>query len=187
MGITVTPTALDGVLLVEAQRFDDDRGFFMESYRRDRYHEIGIGYAFVQDNHSRSRRGVLRGLHLQDPSAPMAKLVRCSAGEVLDVAVDLRSESPTFGRFVSAVLSDANQRQLLVPEGFGHGFVTLSESADVEYKCSNYYAPDSELTLAWNDPELAIDWGVAEPIVSAKDEAGISLRQYRELPAGRRF
>lgn len=186
MAIKVSQTPISGLLIVDVDRFGDERGFFMETYNRDRYVEAGIAETFVQDNHSRSHRGVLRGLHLQDRTAPMAKLVRCSAGEVLDVAVDLRTGSSTFGRWHAEMLTEENSRQLMIPAGFGHGFVTLSDTADLQYKCSNLYAPASEVTVAWDDPEIGIDWGVGSPQVSDRDAAGISLAEYRELEA-RRF
>jgi dTDP-4-dehydrorhamnose 3,5-epimerase len=183
MAIRVTPTDLDGVLIVEPDLFRDERGFFLETYRQDRYAEQGVDCAFVQDNHSQSRQGVLRGLHYQDLSAPQAKLVRCSRGAILDVAVDLRAGSPTFGRWVAVELSDENARQLFVPVGFGHGFLTLSETAEVQYKCSGYYAPAAEGAVRWDDPEIGIVWPVERPVVSAKDQAAQSLATYRERPA----
>jgi dTDP-4-dehydrorhamnose 3,5-epimerase len=137
----------------------------------------------VQDNHSLSARGVLRGIHYQDLSAPMDKLVRCSRGAILDVAVDLRAGSPTFGRWVAVELSDENARQLFVPVGFGHAFLTLSEQAEVQYKCSGYYTPKAEGAVRWDDPELAIDWPFEGPLVSAKDQAAQSLAAYCAQPA----
>jgi dTDP-4-dehydrorhamnose 3,5-epimerase len=182
--LRVIPTALDRVVIIETDFFKDGRGFFIESYHRRDFAAHGLGYEFVQDNHSRSARGVLRGLHYQDMRAPMAKLVRCTEGAVLDVAVDIRAGSPTFGQAVTAELTGDNMRQLMIPAGFAHGFLALSDSADVQYKCSGYYTPEAEGTLAWNDPEVGIEWPVAEPTVSAKDAAGQSLREYR---AGPRF
>lgn len=182
MAIRVYPTELEGVLIVEPDVFRDERGFFLETYHHRRYAEQGIDCEFVQDNHSRSARGVLRGLHFQDLSAPMAKLVRCSHGAILDVAVDLRLGSPTFGHHVAVELSDENARQLFVPVGFGHGFLTLSESAEVQYKCSGFYTPAAEGAVRWDDPELAIDWPVDDPLVSAKDRQAITLDEYRKRP-----
>lgn len=179
----VLTTELDGVLIVEPTIFRDERGFFLESYHQGRYAEHGIDVTFVQDNHSLSRAGVLRGLHYQDLSAPMAKLVRCSRGAILDVAVDLRAGSPTFGRWVAVELSDENARQLYVPVGFGHGFLTLSEVAEVQYKCSGFYAPAAEGAVRWDDPEIGIAWPVADPVISAKDQVARSLAEYRERPA----
>jgi dTDP-4-dehydrorhamnose 3,5-epimerase len=161
----------------------DDRGFFFESYHKRRFSELGVTDEFVQDNHSRSMYGVLRGIHYQDLSAPMSKLVRCTLGRILDVAVDLRTGSPTFGRWWAGELSADNLRQLLVPVGFGHAFLTLSEVAEVQYKCSGYYTPGAEGAIVWNDPELAIDWPIRDPIVSAKDRGAPSLRAYRKAPA----
>lgn len=183
MDITLIPTKLTGVVVIESHFSKDSRGFFIESYHRERFHENGIDYEFVQDNHSRSARGVLRGLHYQDQRAPMAKLVRCTLGNILDVAVDLRPSSPSFGRWISVELSEDNKRQLLVPVGFGHGFLTLSEFADVQYKCSNYYRPETEGVVKWDDPELEIDWGIQDPTLSSRDTNGMSFADYRQNPA----
>ena len=169
--------------MIEPDVFRDDRGFFFESYHKQRFAELGVTDEFVQDNHSRSMQGVLRGIHYQDMSAPMAKLVRCTLGRILDVAVDLRAGSPTFGRWSAAELSADNKRQLLVPVGFGHAFLTLSDVAEVQYKCSGFYTPAAEGAIVWNDPELAIDWPIKDPVVSAKDRAAPSLRSYRKTPA----
>ncbi|MBP1464099.1 dTDP-4-dehydrorhamnose 3,5-epimerase [Candidatus Chloroploca sp. M-50] len=183
MAIRITKTELDGVLIVEPDLFRDERGFFLETYRQDLYVAEGITCSFVQDNHSQSRQGVLRGLHYQDLTAPMAKLVRCSRGTILDVAVDLRIGSPTFGRWVAAELSDQNARQLFIPVGFGHGFLTLSAVAEVQYKCSGYYAPAAEGAVRWDDPALGIIWPVADPIVSLRDQQAQSIAAYGERPA----
>lgn len=183
MAIRLTPTKLDGVVLIDTDFFRDERGFFIEVWHKQRYIEAGLDYDFVQDNHSRSSQKVLRGLHYQDTTAPMGKLVRCTAGAILDVAVDLRLSSPTFGQWVSAELSAKNMRQIMVPDGFGHGFVTLSASAEVQYKCTGLYAPSSEGTVAWNDREIGIEWPLANPILSARDQAGMSLAEYRRTPA----
>jgi len=169
----VTPTAIPDVKLVEPRVFGDDRGFFYESWNARTLAAAGIDAVFVQDNHSRSRRGVLRGLHYQIEHA-QGKLVRCVIGEVYDVAVDLRRSSPTFGRHVGMILSSTNQRMLWVPPGFAHGFVVLSETADFLYKTTDYWFPEHERTLLWNDPALGIEWPLAgTPIVNAKDAAGI--------------
>ncbi len=183
--ITVSETPLAGVLSIQPVVHGDERGVFLETYHRERYREAGIDLGFVQDNHSRSRKGVLRGFHYQDLSAPMAKLVRCAAGAVLDIVVDLRVGSPTFGKSFAIELTGENHRQLLVPVGFGHAFLTLSEQADVEYKCSGYYEPSAEHTIAWNDPEIAVTWPTTNPIVSAKDARGMTLADYRARPAFR--
>lgn len=166
----VTATDLPGVLVLEPQVFEDDRGWFAETYRADRYAAVGIRDCFVQDNHSQSRRGVLRGLHGQR-RRPQAKLVRVVAGEIFDVAVDVRLGSPTFGRWVGILLSSANRRQCYVPVGFLHGFCVLSETAEVEYKCSEVYLPEDEIGVRWDDPALGIAWPVRSPILSPKDAA----------------
>lgn len=176
----VTPTRLPEVLIFEPRVFGDERGFFLESFRQAVFDEaVGRHFDFVQDNHSRSRRGVLRGLHYQlDPMA-QGKLVRVTQGCVLDVAVDLRRSSPRFGQWVGVELSGENHRQLWVPPGFAHGFLVLSDSADFLYKTTNYYAPQAERCIRWDDPAIGIDWpdaGVA-PQVSAKDAQGVSLTQ----------
>ncbi|MCX6113676.1 MAG: dTDP-4-dehydrorhamnose 3,5-epimerase [Proteobacteria bacterium] len=170
--------AIPDIVMIEPKLFGDDRGFFFESFNHKRFEEvISRRVSFVQDNHSRSVRGVLRGLHYQIKE-PQGKLVRVIAGEVFDVVVDLRKGSQTFGRWVGEVLSEANKKQLWIPEGFAHGFVVLSESADFLYKTTEYYAAQHERCLAWNDPTLKIDWQIQEtPIVSAKDAQGLSLQE----------
>jgi dTDP-4-dehydrorhamnose 3,5-epimerase len=171
----ITPTAIPDVKLVEPRVFGDDRGFFYESWNARTLAAAGIDAAFVQDNHSRSRRGVLRGLHYQIEHA-QGKLVRCVIGEVYDVAVDLRRASPTFGRHVGMILSSTNKRMLWVPPGFAHGFVVLSETADFLYKTTDYWFAEHERTLLWNDPALAIDWRFHDtPLLAAKDVAGLPL------------
>lgn len=169
----ITPLAIPEVILLEPSVFGDDRGFFFESFNHRVFEEIiGRKVQFVQDNHSRSTQGVLRGLHYQIQQ-PQGKLVRVVQGEVFDVAVDLRTSSPHFGKWVGAVLNANNKHQLWVPEGFGHGFVVLSETAEFLYKTTDYYAPAHERCIAWNDPTLAIDWRMnGEPTVSAKDALG---------------
>jgi dTDP-4-dehydrorhamnose 3,5-epimerase len=181
--ITIKPTRLKDVLLITTDYFVDERGFFIENWSRRVYHEAGFDVEFVQDNHSRSRGGVLRGLHYQDMSAPMGKLVRCTLGRIFDVAVDLRVGSPTFAQWVGAELSEETMDQLWVPPGFGHGFAVLSEGADVQYKQSGYYEPSAEGTLAWNDPQVGITWPVVDPLVSEKDSRGMLLEEYLEAPA----
>ena len=181
------PTALADVLIFEPKVFGDARGFFMESYNQRAFAEAaGLEIDFVQDNHSRSRKGVLRGLHYQIQQ-PQGKLVRVTSGAVFDVAVDVRRSSPTFGRWVGVELTAENHRQLWVPAGMAHGFVVLSESADFLYKTTDYYAPQFERSIAWNDPAIGIDWplaahGIDAPLLSAKDRAGVPLAQ-AELPA----
>ncbi len=183
MDIRVIPTRIPDVVTIETDFFQDDRGFFIESYHRQNYAIHGITDEFVQDNHSRSRRGVLRGFHYQDDSAPMGKLVRCLEGEILDVAVDLRVGSPTFGQWVAVELTGDNKRQVLIPRGFGHAFLTLSDSADVFYKCTGLYTPGAEGTIAWDDPDISVDWPLNDPALSQRDENGVSLREYRQNPA----
>jgi dTDP-4-dehydrorhamnose 3,5-epimerase len=169
-------TSLPGVVIVEPRVFGDERGFFFESYNEKAFAELGIGERFVQDNHSSSRRNVLRGLHYQIKQA-QGKLVRVVEGDILDVAVDLRRSSPTFGGWEAVRLSGENKRMLWIPAGFAHGFRVISETAQVLYKATDYYAPEHERTVAWNDPELKIGWEVeSEPIVSAKDQRGVALR-----------
>lgn len=171
-----TRLAIPDVLLLEPKVFGDDRGFFFESYNQVQFEAaIGRSATFVQDNHSRSARNVLRGLHYQILQ-PQGKLVHVVAGEVFDVAVDIRRSSPTFGQWVGEILSDENKRQMWIPEGFAHGFLVLSNSADFLYKTTDYYAPAYERCIAWNDPELAIAWPFdATPSLSAKDALGMSL------------
>jgi dTDP-4-dehydrorhamnose 3,5-epimerase len=165
----ITPTDLPGVMLIEPTVFSDARGFFMESYHVQRYVEAGLPGAFVQDNYSRSRRGVLRGLHYQLHHS-QGKLVWVTRGEVFDVVVDIRQGSPTFGRWLGVVLAEDNPRQLYVPPGFAHGFCTLSDTADFLYKCNDFYHPDDESGILWCDPDLAISWPVFAPILSPKDQ-----------------
>ena len=172
----VQATQIAGVLIVEPAVFGDDRGFFLESFNRRAMREIGIDAHFVQDNHSRSQRNVLRGLHYQI-GQPQGKLVRVVSGTVFDVAVDLRRNSPTFGRWVGVELSAENKRMFWMPPGMAHGFIVLSDSADFLYKATAYYAPEFERTILWNDPDLGIRWPlVGEPILSSKDAAGLSFR-----------
>jgi len=172
----VIETKLQGVLIVEPKVFEDQRGFFFESYSYREYAAHGIGDVFVQDNHSRSVQGSLRGLHYQTPPG-QAKLVRVALGEVFDVAVDIRWGSPTFGQWVGVILSAENKRQLYIPPGFAHGFCVTSEVADFLYKCSNYYSPQDERGIAWDDPDLAIEWPVANPLLSQRDQRHPRLRQ----------
>jgi dTDP-4-dehydrorhamnose 3,5-epimerase len=168
-----TPLAIPDVFLIEPQVFGDERGFFFESFNHARFEEaIGLKVTFVQDNHSKSAKGVLRGLHFQDPK-PQGKLVRVTQGEVFDVAVDIRKDSPTFGRWVGETLSAENKQQLWIPEGLAHGFLVLSETAEFLYKTTDYYAPSNEGCIAWDDPTLAIAWPLdAPPVLSLKDKNG---------------
>lgn len=165
-----TETELKGVYIVEPRVFGDNRGFFMESYSKRVFEKAGLHYDFVQDNHSSSVvKGTLRGIHFQRGDKAQAKLVRCARGAVLDVAVDLRPSSPTYKKWVAVELSEENKRQLLIPRGFGHGFVTLSDDVEFLYKADNYYDPEAEGGVRWNDPEIGVDWGVEHPILSQKD------------------
>ncbi len=175
----IEQTALAQLLVLTPRYFRDERGFFVESYNKRAFSEAAeADFDFVQDNHSRSTRGVLRGLHYQLPPRAQGKLVRVADGEIFDVGVDLRGGSPTFGRWFGIVLSAEKGNQLWIPPGFAHGFLTLSETADVLYKASDYYAPDRERTIAWDDPAIGIDWPLAgEPILSAKDSAAPRLEQ----------
>ncbi len=173
-----TPLAIGDVILLEPRCFSDSRGFFFESYNQRTFEQaIGRSVQFVQDNHSSSTKGVLRGLHFQIQQ-PQGKLVRVLAGEVFDVAVDLRQDSPTFGQWVGALLSAQNRQQIWIPEGFAHGFMVLSEHAEVLYKATDFYAPQHERCLLWSDPEIAVDWPLeTEPLLSEKDHAGKRLRE----------
>jgi dTDP-4-dehydrorhamnose 3,5-epimerase len=175
-------TPLPGVLLIEPDVFTDDRGFFMETYHLERFREAGIAAPFVQDNHSRSARGVLRGLHYQEPN-PQGKLVRCTRGALFDVAVDIRTGSPTFGRWYGTELSDSNRRQLWIPPGFAHGFCALEDDSDLVYKCTAFYDAASDRVIRWNDPAIAIAWPVTTPLLSAKDAGAPRLQDAPVLPS----
>ena len=171
------PTKLDGVWIVEPKVFGDHRGFFMESWSKRAFEEAGLHYDFVQDNHSSSTvKGTLRGIQFQKGDKAQAKLVRCVKGAVLDVAVDLRPSSPTYKQWVGVELSAENKRQLLIPRGFGHGFVTLTDDVEFLYKADNFYAPEADGGIRWNDPELAVEWGVENPILSKKDSESPFLK-----------
>ncbi len=176
--MNVKQTALPGVLVIEPRVHHDGRGFFLETYHAGRYRDAGLAATFVQDNHSRSVRGTLRGLHWQEEH-PQGKLVRVLAGEIFDVAVDIRSDSPTFGRWVGVELSAENFRQIYVPPGFAHGFCVTSDIAEVEYKCTDFYDPPSERGLIWNDRDVGIAWPVADPILSARDRVHPTLAELR--------
>lgn len=174
---------IEGLLIVEPKVFGDSRGYFMESWNQQRYQDAGLSAPFVQDNFSFSRRGALRGLHFQNPN-PQGKLVSVLDGEVFDVVVDLRRQSPTFGRHEAVRLSGDNKKQFYVPPGFAHGFQVLSETALFHYKCTTFYSPKDEMTLLWNDPEIGIEWPLPNPTLSEKDGKGLRLR---ELPVARFF
>ena len=176
--MNVIETALPGVLISEPKAFGDHRGFFLETFQVERYREAGITLPFVQDNHSRSQRGVLRGLHFQK-TRPQGKLVSVSRGAVYDVAVDIDPASATYGRFVGVELNDDNHRQMWVPPGYAHGFCVLSEVADFQYKCTDFYFPADEGGLLWNDPDVGIPWPITEPQLSAKDIDNPRLRDLK--------
>lgn len=182
MELTIHKTKLSGVVVIETNAFRDHRGFFIENYHQQRYNDAGLTYTFVQDNHSRSGAKVLRGLHYQDMTAPMGKLVRCTLGAIFDVAVDLRMGSPTFGQWVAVELSADNMKQIMVPPGFAHGFATLSDVAEVQYKCTGHYNPASEGAIRWNDSDVGIVWPFDDPIVSAKDATAPTLQDYLKNP-----
>jgi len=172
----VTESGIKGVFIIEPDVYKDDRGFFMETFHIERYRKLlGINLEFVQDNISRSSKNVLRGMHFQK-NYPQGKIVKASRGEILDVIVDLRKDSPTYGTWESFRLSEKNKLQVWIPPGFAHGFLVISDSADFEYKCTEYYHPEDELCLKWDDPEVAIDWPINDPIISEKDKKGLSLK-----------
>lgn len=177
----IEKTALSGVVVITPRRFGDARGWFSETWNAERMAEAGLDLAFVQDNHSLSAtKGTLRGLHYQRPPHAQDKLVRCTRGEIFDVAVDIRKGSPTYGKWVGEVLSAENGRQLLIPKGFLHGFVTLTADCEVQYKCTDVYAPDCDGGIRWNDPTIGIDWGLGDtaPVLSAKDEVAPLLADF---------
>ena len=175
--MTFIKTALEGVYIVEPKVFGDRRGFFMESWSEREFEAAGLHNTFVQDNHSSSTvKGTLRGIHFQRGEKAQAKLVRCVKGAVLDVAVDLRPSSPMYKKWVAVELSTENKRQLLIPRGFGHGFVTLTDEVEFLYKADNPYAPEADGGIRWNDPELAVDWGVEQPVLSEKDSSAPLLK-----------
>lgn len=179
----IQETSLPGVMIIEPKLYQDTRGFFYESFQHIKYQELGIKKSFVQDNVSRSAKNVLRGLHYQ-LKHPQAKLVFVSRGAVLDVAVDIRRGSPTFGNWISVELNDENHRQLYIPEGFAHGFLALSDEVDFFYKCTDYYDPTSEFGIRWDDPNIGITWGITDPLLSDKDSVYPLLNQLspQQLP-----
>lgn len=177
--MNIIETSLPGVLLIEPKAFGDQRGFFLETFQADRYRDAGIELDFVQDNLSRSAKGVLRGLHYQ-LRYPQGKLVSVIRGEVFDVAVDIRQGSPHFGKWYGAILNDENHHQLYVPPGFAHGFCVMSDIVDFQYKCTDYYHPEDEAGVIWNDPSIGIDWQIASPNLSAKDSV---LPVLADIPA----
>jgi len=174
------PTEMDEVALIEPTIHGDDRGFFVETFRANEMAELGIGFEFVQENHSRSGAHVLRGIHVQPDQA---KLIRCARGRIFDVAVDLRPDSPTYRRWEGYELDDADHRQLLIPAGFGHGFCVLSDEADVIYRVSRYYDPELEWGVAWDDPEIAVDWPIRDPVLSERDRSAPRLSDVAGTPS----
>jgi dTDP-4-dehydrorhamnose 3,5-epimerase len=183
MKTRVTHTLIPDLVVVNVDYFEDDRGFFIESWNKRDFAEAGLPYDFVQDSHSRSVYRVLRGLHYQDMREPMAKLVRCTLGRILDVAVDLRLSSPAFGKWFSIELTAENKKMLFVPVGFAHGFATLSDLCEVQYKQTGYYQPAAEGGILWNDPDVGVKWPFADPILSIRDRNQASLHQYLKQPA----
>jgi len=179
MDVKINQLAIPGVFVIEPKCFEDNRGYFMETYHQQKYQKAGIDQAFVQDNHSHSSQGVLRGLHYQLKN-PQGKLIYAVTGTIFDVAVDIRKGSPTFGQWTGAELSAENKRQIYVPQGFAHGFVGWSESADIIYKCTDLYTPGDEYGVLWSDPEIGIDWPVEHPILSQKDLENHTLNQISE-------
>ena len=173
----VIQTEIPDVKIIQPKVYEDDRGFFLETFEQKRYQEmLDIDFNFVQDNHSRSQKNVLRGLHFQKEN-PQGKLVRVVRGEVFDVAVDIRKDSSTYGKWVGVILSEDNKSQLWIPPGLAHGFLVMSDIADFEYKCTNYYDPNSERCLLWNDPTVNINWPISTPILSEKDKLGKTLQE----------
>jgi len=186
MQIKVEKTEIDGVVVVIPEVFEDDRGFFMEVFRADQFRTLGLPHEFVQDNHSRSARGVLRGLHFQwEP--PMGKLMRVTYGSAFLVAVDIRKGSPTLGQWFGAEISAQNKQQIYAPAGFARGFCVLSDSAEIQYKCTGVYNSKAESGILWNDPEIGIDWPIKEPVLSAKDAVAQPLAQWLSKPESDNF
>ncbi len=179
--MNVINTELPGVILIEPRVFADDRGFFMETYNAALFRDAGLPQHFVQDNHSQSKRGVLRGLHYQEPN-PQGKLIRCTRGAIFDVAVDIRRGSPSFGKWLGMELTEENKRMLWVPPGFAHGFASLTDDSDVLYKCTSLYDGPSDRSILWNDPEIGIRWPLTDALLSPKDAAAPRLRDAQVLP-----
>ena len=183
MKARITETPFGGLLIVDIEHFQDERGFFLESWNRRDFESAGIFADFVQDSHSASRYGVLRGMHYQDKRAPTAKLVRCTVGRILDAVVDFRADSPTFGKAFTVELTDKNKTMLWVPVGFAHGFATMSDYCEVQYKQTDFYNPETEGGIAWNDPDIRIAWPYTDPILSQRDQSQKSFAEYRKNPA----
>ncbi len=183
MKARVTATPLPDLAVIQVDYFKDERGFFIESWHKRDFAEAGLTAEFVQESHSSSKYGVLRGMHYQDMRAPQGKLVRCTVGRILDVAIDLRASSSTFGKWFGIELSADNKTLLYVPVGFAHGFATLSDYCEVQYKQTEYYRPETEGGIAWNDPEIGIQWPYTNPVLSGKDQRQMSFQNYRDNPA----
>jgi dTDP-4-dehydrorhamnose 3,5-epimerase len=181
----LTPTPLDGLVILDLDYHEDERGFFLESWHKRDFAAAGLALEFVQANHSRSAHGVLRGIHYQDMTAPLGKLVRCTVGRIFDVGVDLRVSSPTFGQWFGVDLSAENKRQFWLPAGFGHGFATLSDVAEVQYLQTEFYVPSAESGIRWNDPDIGIVWPITDPILSKRDAEAPFLQEYLRQPAFR--
>jgi dTDP-4-dehydrorhamnose 3,5-epimerase len=177
--MTIQKTTIKGLVLILPDVFPDERGYFFESFQKEKFKSLGIDVEFVQDNESMSVKGVLRGLHFQVPPYAQGKLVRVVRGAALDVAVDLRKNSGTFGKWESVILSAENKLMLWIPEGFAHGFLTLEDNTIFQYKCTNYYNRESELGIIWNDPDLKIDWGIGNPTISEKDLRGLLFKNFK--------
>lgn len=172
----IIKTAIEGVLIIKPDVFGDERGYFFESYNKERFAKAGLDMNFVQDNESKSSKGVLRGLHFQKPPFAQGKLVRAIKGSVMDVAVDIRKNSPTYGKWVSHILSEDNKEMFWIPEGFAHGFLTLEDETIFSYKCTNFYNKESEGGIIWNDPDINIEWNIRNPILSEKDKLSPLLK-----------
>jgi dTDP-4-dehydrorhamnose 3,5-epimerase len=185
MRVHVSTTSLSGVVLIETDCFRDERGFFIEPWNQRDFQAAGLNVTFVQEGHSRSNRRVIRGLHYQDMTAPMGKLVRCTVGEIFDVAVDLRVGSATFGKWFAVELTAENHRQVYIPPGFAHGFQALSAAAEVQYKQTAFYTPSSEGGVLWNDGDLGIPWPISDPLLSTRDTQALHLKDYLRAPAFR--
>jgi len=183
MKTNLTTTPLEGLFVVDIEYFEDERGFFIESWNHRDFAAAGLDVTFLQENHSSSERNVLRGLHYQDMNASIGKLVRCTAGAIFDVAVDLRASSTTFGKWHGVELSARNKKQIWVPVGFAHGFLTISDRTEVQYRQTDFYAPEFEGGIRWNDPDIGVDWPITDPILSQRDTQHLSFEEYRRNPA----
>lgn len=183
MKVRVTQTEIPDLIIIDIDYFSDERGFFIEPWHKRDFQKAGLNLEFVQEGHSQSRKNVLRGMHYQDKKAPMGKLIRCTRGKIFDVALDIRKSSPTLGKWFGIELTEENKRQLYIPSGFAHGFFTLSDIAEVQYKQTGFYTPKSEGTIKWDDPDININWPTKKPILSNRDQNGRSFQQYLKRPA----